>query len=284
MTVSEAFQTYDIDVLYSNGAALKTRKNYVAALNSFIKACGSDLPVQIVTYQSVIVWKQYMARNGMQSSSMASNLSRFRAVLKYLKKHGYDVMDWRDIERPKVTHKPPVYLELAEVRKFLDAIESPRDKALFACLFSSGARISELLQLNRGSIIDGEAEIIGKGSKPGKLSFDDNCLRLIDEYMDARTDKLTPLFISGQRRRITVSRVEQLCHEYADAAGIQDIKNVTPHVWRHTFATDLKNNGMDLYDLAKQLRHSRITTTMMYVHSDGKKKINYKNYHSPVPL
>jgi site-specific recombinase XerD len=282
VNITEAFAAYDADVLYCNGSALKTRKNYRASLHSFVRSADAELPVQLITYSHIIAWKQHMAHCGMQPSSMASNLSRFREVMKYLKKHGFDVLDWRDIERPKVPSRVPVWLELQEVQQFIEAIVSIRDRAIFACLFASGARISELLQLDRDSIINGEAEIIGKGDKPGKLSFDDTCLAILKNYTDSRADKQRPLFLSGQHRRITVSRVEQLCHEYADKAGIE--KNVTPHVWRHTFATDLKNNGMDLYDLSKQLRHSRISSTMIYVHADSKKRVNYQQFHSPVPM
>jgi site-specific recombinase XerD len=155
-------------------------------------------------------------------------------------------------------------------------------------LFSSGARISELLQLDRDSIVlnefgEGEAQIEGKGNKPGVLTFDSNALKILNDYTETRNDPIRPLFISGQRRRITVSRVEQLCHEYADMAGID--KNVTPHVWRHTFASDLKLNGADIYDISKQLRHSNIATTMIYTHiSDQKKANDYRKYHTSTPI
>ncbi len=282
MTVTEAFASFDVDILYMGNFALKTRKNYKCALNSFVRAVGLDIPVQLITYQSIVVWKQYMAQRGAKTSSVAADMNHLRRVLRYLKQRGHNVIDYREIELPRIKQRVPVWLEVDEVRRFLEVIENPRDRAIFACLFSSGARVSELLQLNRDSIIKGEAEIIGKGDKPGKLSFDDNCLAILNEYLDNRTDHLKPLFVSGQMRRITVSRVEQLAHVYADMAGID--KNVTPHVFRHSFATDLKNNGMDIYDLSRQLRHTQVASTMIYVHADAKKAQNYKQYHSKVPL
>lgn len=286
MTVSEAFQAYDVDVL--RGGAVKTRRNYKSALNSFLRSCDADLPVQLINYPLIVQWKMYMAQHGVQPSSEASNLSRFRNVFKYLRAHKVPLaLDYEEITRPPVKSKPPTWLTSDEVARFLGAIENPRDKAIFAGIFSSGARISELLQLNRDSIIrtpDGyaTAEIVGKGSKPGVLSFDPSYLTILDAYLETRKDRFTPLFISSQHSRITVSRVEQLCHEYADRAGIT--KNVTPHVGRHTFATLLKENGMDIYDLKVQLRHERISTTQIYVHTDEKKQDKYKQYHIPVPI
>lgn len=286
MTVSDAFSAYDADVLYTK--ALKTRRNYRSALNSFVKAVGDDLPVNLIEYPSIIQWKRYMAERGVQASSQASNLSRFREVFKYLKKHKIPMsLDYEEIDRPTVKSKPPTWMNLKEVKAFLGVIESPRDKAIFSCLFSSGARISELLQLNRESIIrldDGyaKAAIIGKGDKPGELSFDPSCLAILDVYLESRPDSFRPLFISAQHSRLTVSRVEQLCHEYADMAGID--KNITPHVWRHTFATMLKENGMGIYDLKVQLRHERISTTQIYVHTEPLKEEKYKAFHTPVPI
>lgn len=284
MTISEAFAAYDVDVLYSGGMALKTRKNYKCSINLFLKSRGVDSSVESITYNSILTWKAYMVQHGLTPTYIASNLSRFRNVLKYLKRHGFQVLDYQEIDRPKLKRtKDPVYLELPEITAFLDVIESARDKAIFSCLFSSGARISELLSLNIDSITDGQAEIIGKGSKPGNLLFDSNCLELVKEYLDTRSDHLSPLFVSGQKRRLTVSRVEQLAHQYADTARID--KNVTPHVFRHSFATDLRMNGMDIYGIAKQLRHSNISTSQIYVHmGDRKKKEEHKIYHSVVPL
>lgn len=210
-------------------------------------------------------------------------MSRIRAILRHMSRRGAKVIDWKEVELPKVKRKRPTWLSVEEIGQFLSVIESPRDRAIFACLFGSGARISELLDLNRNDIVDGSAYILGKGDKPGILDFDDNALLCLKEYMDERRDNLRPLFVSGQRRRITVSRVQQLAHQYADMAGID--KNVTPHVFRHSFATDLKFNGADIYDIMVQLRHSSIGTTQMYLHvGDEKKKADHKRFHSRVPL
>lgn len=282
MNIHEAFAAYDIDRLYASGKSAKTRRNYRSTLNSFIKVVGDELPVQFIAYEHILQWKVQMEHDGFQSSSMATNLSALRNVLRYLRERRIDVLDYKDIVRPKVKAKAPTWLTMREISQFLETIDSLRDKALFACLFDSAARISELLSLNRGSIVSGEAEILGKGDKPGRLFFDSS-LPILQQYLDTRTDKLRPLFISGQRRRITVSRVEQLAHEYADMAGLD--KNVTPHVFRHSRASDYKLNGADIFDIQKQLRHSSISTTQIYTHiGQDKVKEDHKRFGSTLPL
>jgi integrase/recombinase XerD len=277
MLISEAFARYDQELL-ADGKALKTRKNYRTAMRSFIRCCG-DIPVELLSFDALKRWQLYESSRGAQQSSIKANLCTFRSVFKWLRRQGHQVIDFRDIDLPRVGQREPVWLDWNEVQQLLEVISSPRDKAIVAALFGSGARIGELLQLNRDSIVDGEATIIGKGSKVAPLYFDKTSLRYINEYLETRRDTLTPLFVSGQYRRITVSRVEQLVHIYADQAGLD--KNVTPHVLRHSFASDLKQNGADLYEVQQALRHSQISTTQIYTHiKDKKRKEIHQKFHT----
>lgn len=284
MRLSEAFSQYILEEIILKKRADKTRRNYLTCMNNLINAVG-DIPVEFLNEDTIIRWRMHRERLGHQSSSISSDLSKVRCLLKYLRKRGHEVMNHYEVELPILKKKDPVWLTSEEVQKILDVIESPRDKAIFGCLFSTGARISELLSLNRDSI-DRKlmaAPIIGKGDKPGTLYFHPYSLQLIDEYLGTRRDSLRPLFISGQYRRITVSRVEQLSHIYADMAGID--KNVTPHVYRHSFASDMKLNGADIYDIKEQLRHSQLSSTNIYVHIDNKQKaLNHKKYHSGISV
>lgn len=281
MILSEALEIFTLEEVKLKGKSEKTGKNYRSAVNSFIR-CNADISVELISNHHISRWKLQMDREGKQTSTMAHDLQRFSGILKYLQGQGYRVIDSNSIECPQVRHKPPTWLNTDEIRDLLSVVTSIRDKAIIACMFSSGARVSELLGLNRDDVMNGQAHIIGKGGKSGILRFDEVALGYLQEYLESRRDKLTPLFVSGQYRRITVSRVEQLLHIYADAAGIQ--KNVTPHVLRHSFASDLKLNGADIFDIKTQLRHSRINSTMIYVHVDDKTADNnYNKYHSRVP-
>jgi integrase/recombinase XerD len=278
MLLSEAFKCYELEELRFRERSEKTIGNYRGVLASFLKA-NSDIPVQLLTLEHLIRWKMRMDYEGNQISYMAHNLMRMRKVLKYLRKRGLSVLDPEEIELPRVARKKVEFLYSHEVQAMIDAAELPRDKALIALGFASGGRISEILSLNRDSIRDGEATIIGKGDKPGTLSFDSTALRYLDEYLATRRDKLRPLFVSSQNRRLGYARANQIYHRVADYAGIEI--NVTTHTMRHSFATDMLLNGANIVEVKEHLRHEDISTTLRYLHvTDEHKKASYKKYHS----
>lgn len=264
MLLSEAYNLFTHREIVLKGGADKTRRNYETSLNSLLAAVG-DIPVALVTLEHVARWQEYQYKLGHQSSTIKSNQGTLRCVLRFLKKHGVDVLDYRDIELPKVNKKKHVVLDYSEVQDMIDATDSPRDKAIVACLFSTGCRISELLDLNRGDIVNGEATVLGKGSKLRPVFFDDKALEYLDEYLATRKDRLPPLFISGQYRRITVSRVEQILHILSQHAGIEKV--VTPHVFRHSNITNYIINGAPMGVVSRMAGHSSIKTTLdIYTH------------------
>jgi site-specific recombinase XerD len=283
MLITEAFEAYEMDELLSEGRSSSTIDNYRKAKTSLLKSMGTDLPLEMVTYLHVISWKKAMYEKGIAGSTMAQHLMKLRSLLTYLKKHGFAALDPSEIKIPSFKYKETAWLTMEEMSQFLGVIDNPRDKAIFSCQFSSGARISELLSLNRDSITNGSAKIIGKGGTPGTLEFDPNALQVLDEYLATRTDKLEPLFISRNKRRIGSVQVINLAHKYAKLADIK--KNVTTHVMRHSFGTNLELNGLDIYGISKQLRHKRIETTKIYIHgADLHKQADYNKYHTPTPI
>lgn len=278
MTITEAFD-YCLRELTLDGKAPKTVKNYVCARNSLLKAIP-DIPITLLTQEHVSMWKDYMLRWSVQTSTIARYISCLKGVLFMMEQLGHDVLEPARIKRIKVKRKKPVFLDVPEVRALINAAENPRDKAILACLFSMGCRIGELLCLDREHVMTDDVLIYAeKTGKEYRVFIDAFARKCLDEYLETRTDNLKPLFISGQRRRITVSRVEQVVHEITDKAGIT--KNVTPHVLRHSFATDLLLNGGDLREVQDALGHSSIQTTQIYTHiPDAHRKEVRRRYHS----
>lgn len=280
MLISDAF-TSCIREMQRDGKAAKTIRNYITARNSLLKTIP-DIPITLLTRDHVNLWKDEMLRWSLQTSSMAANLSHLKGVLYHLRELGYDVLDPAQIKRVRVKRKNPVFLDVPEVRAILTAADNVRDKAIIACLFSMGCRVGELLNLNRDDVTTDE--IIIDAEKTGKqyrVFIDPFARKCLDEYLETRKDSMRPLFISGQRRRITVSRVEQIVHEITDRAGID--KNVTPHVFRHTHATDLLVNGADLREVQDALGHSSVQTTQRYTHVsvDHRREVR-RRYHSKI--
>lgn len=283
MLVSEAFEAFEIDELLSEGRSQSTIDSYRGTVRSFTRAIAQDMPVAMLAYPHIIEWKRYMHHQGNTAAHMALQLRELRRVLTYLKSHGFTSLDPSEIKIPKFKYNTTAWLTVEEVRRFLGAIDTPRDKALFASLFSSGARISELLSLDRDSIIDGQASVIGKGKVKGTLIFDDNAQSLINDYVDTRKDDNPALFVSRQNKRICVQQCIRLAHKYAELAGIQ--KKVTTHVLRHSFGTNLEMNGLDIHGIAIQMRHKKLETTKIYLHgSELRKSPDYTKFHTPTPL
>lgn len=290
MTVIEAFEAFEIDELVSEDRSQKTLNSYRSTCNSFVRSLGSDIDVALISYIHIIQWKKHMMERNNATAHIAFQLREFRCVLAYLKRHGFATLDPSEIKIPSFKYNKTAWFTVDEVRRFLSVIQSPRDKALFACMFSSGARISEILGLNRDSIINGQAVIYGKGRKKGKdepdtIAFDGNALRLLGEYMATRTDSINALFISRQNRRIGVQQCIGLVHKYIEIAGVQKNGRGATHILRHSFGTDLEVNGLDIHGISKQLRHKKLETTRVYLHgSKDRQQRDYQEFHTPVPI
>lgn len=296
MLLSEAFEAYIIDELESENRAQSTIDNYHKALSSFLASNGEDMPIQLISYLHIIRWKKDLHDTGLASSYVAHHLMKFRSVLTYLKKHGFACLDPSEVKIPSFKYRKTPWLTIDEIQQLFRVIESKRDRALFACQFSSGARISEILSLDRDSIVDGSAKIWGKGKKeeddPDTLEFDMNALRVLDEYLLTRKDDMKPLFISRQNRRLGVTSAIYLINGYAEKAGIKRYNNdgtprkIATHVLRHSFSTDLFLKGADIYRVSQQLRHSSIDVTARhYIHpTQSQKTEDFRKFHTPTPV
>lgn len=285
MLLSEAFAAFELDELLSEGRSHKTIDSYRSTCRSLLQAIGGDVDVALLMYAHIINWKRTMHDRANSGSHMAGQLMELRRVLTYLRSHGFTTLDPGEIKMPKYQNKETGWFNIEEVRRFLGAIDNPRDKALFGSMFDSGARISELLSINRGGIVNGRARIIGKGNTPGYLEFNNNSLMLIDNYLATRTDTLPPLFISRQNRRICVQQCIRLFHKYTDQAGLVLNGRGATHILRHSFGSNLELNGLDINGIANQMRHKKLETTKIYLHGKELKKVSdYQQFHTPVPL
>jgi len=164
-----------------------------------------------------------------------------------------------------------------------DDIKSLRDKAILELLFSTGLRVSELCSLNVDiDLKKDEMPIRGKGEKVRVVFLSQEAKDAVAEYLKNRKDMEEALFISlglKKGKRLDSRSIQRLVKYYAIKAGIT--KNVTPHVIRHSFATDLLQNGADLRSVQMMLGHSSITTTQIYTHiTDKQLRDVHKKFHN----
>jgi site-specific recombinase XerD len=254
---------------------------------------------------------------GQESSNLKKNTQNYhlialRSFLKYLMKRGVTSLAPDRIDLAKIKERSLDLISSAELNRLLaapltlaptdnkfDAPKKLRDKAILELFFSTGLRLSELCSINRDlDLSKDEFSIRGKGEKVRVVFLSDSAKDAIRAYLKVRTDMDEPLFIqysrnTGNKRpnlgstrgsasntnRLTPRSIERIVKYYAIVAGIS--KKVTPHIIRHSFATDLLSNGADIRSVQMMLGHANIATTQIYTHiTDKQLRDVHKKFHS----
>jgi site-specific recombinase XerD len=219
-------------------------------------------------------------------------LIALRSFLKYLAKIGVKSLPPDRIELAKVPERSLDLITADELFRLLDApdtgtIRGLRDRTMMELLFSTGLRVSELCALPREINLKlDELTVRGKGEKIRVVFLSDEAKKWLKSYLEKRNDMDEALFVQISSKiakrdnsRLTTRSVERIIKHYAIKAGIP--KKVTPHVIRHSFATDLLRNGADLRSVQMLLGHSNIATTQIYTHfTDSELKRVHKQFHN----
>ena len=284
------------------GRSVKTVENYDRYLNRFFTFAKVKLPKDI-TEEQVREFRLYLNRQAgtkiggrmetMKRRTQNYYLIALRAFLKFLRKRGVESLSPERIELAKVPERSldlisPVELERLMKAPAKDSLEGKRDRAILELLFSTGLRISELCSLSTDDVdlTRDEFSVRGKGDKIRVAFISDEARASIKEYLAGRKDMDDALFVRygkkahvGEDTRITPRTVQRLLKHYAVKAGIT--RKVTPHVIRHSFATDLLSNGADLRSVQALLGHAHIGTTQIYTHvTDAHLRAVHKKFHS----
>lgn len=270
----------------------KTIENYDHYLKRFLAWAGIN-DAKKVTNELVKQYRVYLNRPGKKSGELLKRSTQnyhviaLRAFLKYLAKQDITTLAAEKIELPKATQRQVEFLESDEVENLLKQpnvtnMRGLRDRALLELLFSTGLRVSEISSLNIQQINLGKDEftIRGKGDKLRIVFISPDARTWVKRYLDKRHDSDEALFIRYDRGRakrmksddedirLTPRSIQRIVKIYATRAGIT--KDITPHTLRHSFATDLLQNGADIRSVQTLLGHSSITTTQVYTHLTNK--------------
>ena len=279
----------------------KTVENYEHYLSRFIEFC--DEKYEIISPNKItldIVRKYRIHLNRLETpegkyfktSTQNYHVIALRNFLKYLAKRDISTLTAEKIDVGKNPEREVEFLEPAEVNRLLQSANGPdlgslRDRALLELLFSAGLRVSEIVSIDRDDInLDRqEFSVRGKGDKIRVVFISDTAKKTIQNYLRKRTDIDPALFIrvrTGSHKeadaeglRLTTRSVQRIVKKYATKAGI--VKDVHPHTLRHSFATDLLQNGADIRSVQAMLGHANITTTQIYTHITNQ---NLKGIHS----
>jgi site-specific recombinase XerD len=279
----------------------KTIENYDHYLTRLLDFAG-DITIQELNDDLIRKWRIWLNRLGtntkeeLDKSTQNYHLIALRGFLKYCQKRNLNSLPSERIELASVKRKQVTFLNRDELNKLfnqpkINNIIGLRDKSILELLFSSGLRVSELISLNKDSINFEKKEFVirGKGQKDRPVFVSDEAVKWIKEYLSKRQDQTKALFIqysnhqnkpdnSGNYKRLTTRSVQRLVNQYALMAGIN--KHVSPHVLRHSFATNLLMNGADIRSVQTMLGHSNIATTQIYTHiTDAHLKEVYQKFH-----
>lgn len=287
MKISEAFDLYKNNYMEMKRFSKRVIEHHDFVKRTLVESVG-DKKISKLTLDDVKEWsnemKMWVLPDGTtrerRPNTIRCDMQRLRGVLKYLCIYGENCLDYRMVIVPKNEVVEREFLYEGEVERMIDCAFSLRNKFVVSLLYSSGIRLSELISLDRDSIVDRTFTVVGKGNKERICFIDERTEKLMKEYLDSRDDGSPALIVSGlYKERMSASNIQLLVRNTAKRAGIE--KHVTPHILRHSFATNFVRNNGGVRHLSKLLGHSSLNTTMIYTHvADPELKEFYEKFHT----
>lgn len=247
-------------------------------LSRFIESEG--IGYADVTYQDLQQFVAQLHDIGIHPRSQARIISGIKSFYRFMLLDDYITIDPTELlESPKIGLKLPEVLTVNEINDILDSIdlslpEGQRNRAMLEVLYSCGLRVSELTSLRYSDVYfdEGFIKVEGKGSKQRLVPISDTAIREIKNYLIDRNQVVVKkgyedtLFLSRRGTGLSRIMVFHVIKQQTEMAGVK--KNVSPHTFRHSFATHLLEGGANLRAIQDMLGHEKITTTEIYTHID----------------
>lgn len=264
-----------------SGHTLEAYVRDVQKLSEFLEISGAGISLDQAVDVHLTAFMKYLSELGMSAYSQSRILSGNRAFFKYMQLEGIVEKDPTElIESPKLARKLPEVLDYPEIVAILEHIdlstaEGTRNRAILEVLYSCGLRVTELtsLELTNCFFGDGFVKVVGKGNKTRLVPIGRDAIRYVNLYvkhyrsgMKVQKGNDDIVFLNRRGSSLTRVMIFLIVKEAAKAAGIA--KPVSPHTFRHSFATHLVEGGASLRAVQEMLGHESITTTEIYTHLD----------------
>jgi site-specific recombinase XerD len=261
------------------GLSQKTLSGYKMELSMFAKHVNKAV-VQITTSDI----RKYLAHNTKwKITTVDGKLSVLKTFFGWMVKEEMLLRDpVAKINAPKKPKRLPKALSIEELEIVRESCETFRERALMEVMYSTGCRLSEIMNMKISDINsqDMSMHVIGKGDKERIVYLSIKAMHQLRKYLNSRKDDCEFLFVTKRRpeSKMTTRSIERIVDKIQARANIS--KKLTPHVFRHTFATLAMGNGADLADVQQLLGHENPSTTLIYAQvSEERKKQAHKRYH-----
>ncbi len=259
------------------GASEHTTKNYGIDLREFMKFLA-DRDLAALTYLDIRSFLAFLKTREYSKSTISRKLACLRSFFKYLVRENILSQNpAAGIATPKKEKRLPSFMNPDEITKLLEAPakncwEEKRDKAILEMLYSSGLRVSELAGLNHDDLdfFGALVRVRGKGKKERIVPVGQMAMNALRAYLDMKAPKeipnaiKRPLFISRIASRLTDRSVRRMILKYVKRTGLSG--EISPHTFRHSFATHMLDRGADLRSVQELLGHANLSTTQIYTH------------------
>lgn len=274
MKISEAFSEYIRFEVVLVGEAARTAESYEETGKRVVRFFG-DKEVEKLTEREILSFMENLRR-------LAPNTARLhiihlrRVLMRFHAKYGCCLVDPGALVIPKRFKTKINYLIDEDAEMFCEAArilpigcppaQAARNYAICRVLFDSGLRVGELVALNRSSIRGRQFTVIGKSKDPRVVFLTPRALDAVEKYLKSRKDRNPALFLSAKTgARISVATVQEIFRNISRRCGI----SAHPHMARHSFATKLLRNKVDIFYIAQLLGHQSLDTTKQYLHYEN---------------
>lgn len=258
----------------------ETIRSYTIALKQFFSFC--DLTYDKVKAIHVRAWLADMQEQELKPRTVQLKLAAAKSFYRYcLEEHIIKKDPTTHVPTPQLEDSLPYYLDKKQLAQLMEyTMQWPRERVLVEMLYTTGVRISELLNIKQEDIKWDTQQIWirrGKGNKERFVLFTTACGARLDEYLSTRTVDSSYLFVNPQGKPLSRVYVEQLFRKFSEAVGFK----VTPHTLRHTFAAHLAEKDMPQSNIQELLGHVNINTTRIYTRlSEKARKKQYDQYNN----